>query len=141
MKKQFTLFFCIVLFTSCATIHINAWQDPGQCCDAFKVKKFSVGKDSLYLGVTKDTVSVLHITLAQTSRKYTIEGPDYCLLCLIDEKNDTIARASIGGMPGPGRPYTYTVFGSAIWKSPPDASKLRICLMPYCENIPLLGRK
>lgn len=135
MQKLTITLIAFLLFVSCKTITINAYRERMVSCGAYAVTKIEFGIDSLYLGISDDTVSVMYITIAQTNPHYKIDGPDYCLLSVVDEKNDTIGSVAIGGMPIPGRPRTYTAYGNKVWKTKPDLSKIHISLPPYCDNL------
>ncbi len=137
MKKITTFVFLIAFLASCKTIYINAWKDQMITCEPYTITKIEFGIDSLYLGISNDTVSVMRITIVQSKANYTIDGPDYCLLSVVNENNDTIARDAIGGMPSPGRPRTYTAYGTEVWKTKPDLSKIHISLPPYCDDLRL----
>lgn len=135
MRKLTITFLLVFLIVSCKTIYINAWKDTMICCEPYTIKKIEFGTDDIYPGISEDSISVMHITIAQTNSNYKIEGPDYCLLSVINEKNDTIGRMAINGMPSPGKPRTYPAYGSTVWKTKPDLTKMRIYLPPYCDDL------
>ena len=141
MQIRIILLFMALMSYSCKTIEINAWKDSMISCDAYLVTKIKFGADGIYPGVSEDTVSVMYITIIQSKSNYKIEGPDYCLLSVIDENNDTIARDAINGLPRPGRSRTYWAYSDKKWKARPDLDKIHISIPPYCDNLNMKPKK
>ena len=134
MKRFIPVILLTLTLFSCKVIYLNSWDNSNIACDIYEI--YSVeGRNDVYPAISKDSVGVFFVTIIQRTKKYDVSGPDYCLLSLMNEKGDTLARSAINGMPEYGRPRTYTCYGKKIKSPSIELKSLHVSLPPYCENI------
>jgi hypothetical protein len=94
-----------------------------------------MGENGIYPGISKDSISVMYVTITRKIKFAQVSGPDYCLLAILDEKGDTIGRSAINGLPTANRHRIYPVFTTKILDTIPDLSTLKITIPPYCDYV------
>jgi hypothetical protein len=137
MKSRLVLF-SLIAMCSCKSLYVNAWKNANKCCEVYGRMAIDLGTDSIYPGISSDSISMMYVNVAQIQKSAKIDGPDYCMMYVIDEKNDTIARSAINGLPVPGKSRTYPLFGNKVWRIKPNLLELRFSLEPYCNNLPFV---
>lgn len=139
IKQILTKVIYLILFSilfSFSSIAQNKEPSGNEYCNAFAIEKITLGIDTNHFQVYHDTVRTIYVTIINTCRSCKIEGPDYCLLSVIDMNNDTVGSVSINGVPEKYKDRrTYPAFAYKKWKKTPDIKKLIVSLPPYCNRI------
>ncbi len=135
------LFFLVIFLNPFFLSSFAQTKKPAEnkWCTAFSVEKIVMGIDTNTILLFPDTVSTFFVTISNKCNDCKINGPDYCLLSVLDFNADTLGTVAINGVPRKfNETRTYPAFARTKFNKSPDVTKLIIVLPPYCDNLKLL---